>query len=42
MMEKKERPAGRGWQAFGRMFCRYTGVIAYNELNPVAKVGAAS
>jgi len=30
----KKRPAGREWQAFGGILCRYTGVIAYNELSP--------
>jgi len=40
-MEKKGLP-GRGRQAFGRILCRYTGVIAYNELSPIEKVGAAS
>jgi len=42
IMGLKERPAGEGEAGLWRILCRYTGVIAYNELSPFEKVGAAS
>jgi len=42
MVEKKKGLPGRGEAGLWRILCRYTGVIAYNELSPIEKVGAAS